>query len=418
MVAKRPSQPGDEARLRHEAEVLGVARHPGVVELGELTQGEDGDLELTAFAVRRGSLMSHCLVAEEAAGLVAAAARIVGDLHDHGIAHGDLRPEHILVGDGGRPILCGFGSSTFPGSVTDKAADVQALARLLTELAIPADRDVDILRALRKPSPGILRRRSQSTPPAEAVAARLTTIAAWAAAPHPEDQPSARELADALQRRVPGARLPGGDAATGGDAALDGDALGGAIARRVIPRRLHLHRLKPRSAMSGGCVALILVLVVVTTRSTMGNGRARSAESTAPHTSLAMTTAASPCPSAPGPLQGDLDGDGCDEALSYRDGVLTNGTARIRVGDAADRVTTGRWTCGAGSDLALLQPTGDVYVFPGWAKADQPISARLAGHVDGAVDLAPVDTSGDGCDEIAVTAASGATATIDPRQPS
>jgi hypothetical protein len=163
----------------------------------------------------------------------------------------------------------------------------------------------------------------------------------------------------------------------------------------------------------------LLVLVGFTGFALRIGRRGGAAGAPIPETSpaaLAMTSAASGCPSGPAaPLRGDLDGDGCDEALSYADGIVTDGRTRLRIGEGTDQVATGRWTCGAASTLALLRSDGDVYVFPSWAAAGIDVPARLVGHVEGGTGLAAADTDGDGCDEIVIASAGGATATVDPR---
>ena len=86
------------------------------------------------------------LTVEEVAGVAEALAATLADLHDMGIVHGAVTPEHVLVGPDGRPVLCGFGSAgrigeTAPGGDRElhPSADVAALGRLLRRLAIGPD---------------------------------------------------------------------------------------------------------------------------------------------------------------------------------------------------------------------------------------------------------------------------------------
>ncbi|HEX9992941.1 MAG TPA: hypothetical protein VGB14_08450, partial [Acidimicrobiales bacterium] len=81
--------------LRHEAAVLELARHPSVVEVVGLEDDGDGGAALAMAWVggrRLGDL--HRLATEEAAGLVAALATVVADLHDLGLVHGRIEPDH------------------------------------------------------------------------------------------------------------------------------------------------------------------------------------------------------------------------------------------------------------------------------------------------------------------------------------
>src|SRR2546430_17523012 len=62
-------------------------------------------------------------------------------------------------------------------------------------------------------------------------------------------------------------------------------------------------------------------------------GRGLNSESAAPRTPHATP---SPCPAAATELRADVDGDGCDDELSYADGVLAAGALRIHVGAPGD----------------------------------------------------------------------------------
>src|SRR5437660_5157297 len=119
-------------------------------------------------------------------------------------------------------------------------------------------------------------------------------------------------------------------------------------------------------------------------------GRAVAPDAGAAHPSPA-TAGPPPCPAvATAPeysnaLRADVDGDGCDDALSFSDGVLVAGPVRMRLGGAGAQVAVGRWTCGAPT-VALLRPaTGEVFRFDGWATAGRAVPAVALGRVDGAV---------------------------------
>jgi hypothetical protein len=106
-------------------------------------------------------------------------------------------------------------------------------------------------------------------------------------------------------------------------------------------------------------------------------------------------------------LHADLDGDGCDEAVSFIDGELTAGSTRMRVGAPGDQVALGRWTCGQVA-VALLRPsTGEVFRFDGWATPTKSVAAVELGRIEGAVGLRADTRDGGHCDDLAVTRASG-----------
>ena len=124
----------------------------------------------------------------DVAGVAAALAATLGDLHDAGLVHGRLDPSHVLLGDGGRPRLCGW-------SGPDGAApadDVGAWGRLVDDLAT------------RAASP----RRLLAGRSAARTRRSLLDLAERASDPVPTRRPSARALADAVMTAVPGATLP------------------------------------------------------------------------------------------------------------------------------------------------------------------------------------------------------------------
>jgi hypothetical protein len=128
---KRAEDAVEADRLGHEAQVLTVARHPGVVQL--LSWQED---TLRLRLVEASPLPAdHDVVAAVAR----AAATTLADLHDIGVVHGAVSAEHILVDPGGQAVLCGFGQATSGGgSSAQEAADVVALARALPAPAVVA----------------------------------------------------------------------------------------------------------------------------------------------------------------------------------------------------------------------------------------------------------------------------------------
>ncbi|MGI8751624.1 MAG: hypothetical protein ACR2MN_04825 [Acidimicrobiales bacterium] len=134
--------PADDARLRHERWILGLAAHPGVVTLaGRPTPAEGRTVLRTRAVPGRPLATMDELTASEVAGLGAALATTVADLHDAGITHGRLGGDHILVDASGRPVLCGFSeaAATTCGPVPALTADVVALCGTLAAMlgAVP-----------------------------------------------------------------------------------------------------------------------------------------------------------------------------------------------------------------------------------------------------------------------------------------
>lgn len=103
----------------------------------------------------------------------------------------------------------------------------------------------------------------------------------------------------------------------------------------------------------------------------------------------------------------DIDGDGCEEDVSYADGVLTAGSLQLRVGLPGDRLTLGRWTCGAVTAALLRPATGEVFRFDGWATQGNSVAAVMLTRVEGAVDLRAAPRPDGRCDDLAIDRQTG-----------
>ena len=112
------------------------------------------------------------------------------------------------------------------------------------------------------------------------------------------------------------------------------------------------------------------------------------------------------CPRVSTALRADVDGDGCDDPVEFRDGVLLAGAVRARLGRPGDVVVTGRWGCERAT-LALLRPaTGQVFRFDGWARPGVTVTATAVATLPGATQLRAA-TAGPRCDELDVVDADG-----------
>jgi hypothetical protein len=137
---KVATAPPARDRLRREAIALRRAAHPAVVRLTSFTDLADrtelvvehhGDATLLTTAPPDGP---------SALAFGASLASTVADLHDIGVVHTRLSPDHVLVAPGGRPVLTGL-SGVGDG---DPTGDVRALGALFELLATsvpePAER--------------------------------------------------------------------------------------------------------------------------------------------------------------------------------------------------------------------------------------------------------------------------------------
>ena len=114
IAVKTATDAAASAKLGLEAELLRRSAHPGVVAVVSFSSDCDrAELTLSApsehtVADQMPDTLRGCL------DFVAAIAGIVADLHAMGVAHGALRPDHVLVGAHGQPVLCGFGANLRP----------------------------------------------------------------------------------------------------------------------------------------------------------------------------------------------------------------------------------------------------------------------------------------------------------------
>ena len=94
--------------LRREGERLRQASHPGVVSVLRSAPAGDGWELVMAHGGRSLSALRRPTAAQ-VAGIVAGVSSTLADLHEIGITHGRLDASHVLIGDSGRPRLCGLG---------------------------------------------------------------------------------------------------------------------------------------------------------------------------------------------------------------------------------------------------------------------------------------------------------------------
>ncbi|HEX6395475.1 MAG TPA: protein kinase [Acidimicrobiales bacterium] len=191
VVRKVAGDDAERQRLGTEASMLSLAAHPGVVRL-IATAGGDPPSELVLAPVGGGSLatIGRSMDWSEVAGLGAALATTLADLHEIGIVHGSISADHILLDESGRPVLCGFGRAVrcdLPESRAVGADDVASLAALLQQFA--------------------------EGPPPRSVGRLLWSFSGGRQMGRAR---TARRLARRLIEAVPSARLPGVDAADGG----------------------------------------------------------------------------------------------------------------------------------------------------------------------------------------------------------
>jgi hypothetical protein len=316
-------------------------------------------LHSPASAVVEGVALDRCrpMPWPAAAAVLAPVAEALAELHARGWVHGDVAPANVVVRHDGTGALIDLGCAApvgaarptgTPGWVAPEvaagapvtpAADVWSLAAVAvgavtgapptTGAPVGAEGDLALRRAL-----------------ADEVAAR----------------PTADELAAGMRlaaRPMPPllAGCPDLRAATTTDFGPRPPA------PPVVPRA--------PARRAGPLLAASAVVVVAATWS----WRAGAEEPAAPRRP--------PCPALPAgaPLAGDPDGDGCEVAARWHDGVLHIALepgadpARVAVGAAGDVVVLGDWDCDGRDTPAAYRPSsGVVTLWDAWPSAGATVA--------------------------------------------
>jgi hypothetical protein len=282
------------------------------------------------------------LSVEEVAGVGAALATTLGDIHRLGYAHLGVTPEHVLLDELGRPVLCGFGRAEAlahrdaAAAAECRRADLRGLADTLLSCC-PAEGRTRIAKALRRSG------RSGGY--------------------------DCRAAARSLVRTIPGARLPGEAAPAGPEAAP----------RSPSPRRRSRLMLGGAAfAIAGGALVVPQAIrVVQRVISGPGAGAARGAACHSPHVG-----------SCPGSI----------EAVEVRVG------ARLYKLAFAEPLETfvAHWDCAATPLPMALDPSdGEVWAFGSWPGPKRPVAGRLVAAL-GPANGASVIAGPDGCDILLV----------------
>lgn len=391
-VTKQAAAGPDVERLRREAEVLRRAAHPGVVELlGELA-GDHGVTVHTAF-VGGGTLAEHLGTLEAARGarVVATIAATLADLHERGIAHRRITPDHVLVTDAEHVRLCGFAEAILTDDAAPCGADVAAI-------------DVEAVAVL-------VRDVAEGSP---VDAASLHAVANRVLDADPMARPSMRTLAQALASVAGGTDGPGPPVAQG---------------RLVLPARRSGPDPRSRVRRTGSRFAVLTVIAVVVAAVTaVVAATVTSPRPPAPPVAAAPPPPASPDPSATAttlarssiPTSGDHrrgvrvwpPGPRPDpEVVEVAAGVVSSSGRRWQVASADDLVAVGDWDCdGLATPAVVRHGTGRIWVYDEWAEGSEADLVEAAAAVPDAAAASAVD--GGGCDDLEVTDAGGQTTRI------
>jgi hypothetical protein len=401
VARKRAMTAQQAAGLAWEAEVLAAARHPGVVELLAVERHDDQTPELvTAYVGTHSIATCGPLPPARAAAVLESLAATVADLHAMGIAHRRIEPTHVLLGAGGRPVLCGFSgasvrnrtgpqTSPIPPEFADpvisptpafaSATDVFGLGALLAFMIRGGGRC--------RPPTGHRRLPAALARVKEANRRRaLLRLADRAMSPEPGLRPTARTIAERLHDVAPPAPLA--------DATPDPPppALPPALTGRSVPWS--------KIVVGAGVVATAVVALSVLT----APGRVEvTSPAAAPATTTTTTAGAAPATTAPEPVPAIVDGN-----------IVAVGDDRYQVGGPGDQVLLGDWDCDGAQTAALFRPSsGDVFVFDAWATPGHALTVRSMARMAGGVRAVADDPDGDGCPMLVVETAAGERVEVD-----
>jgi len=464
VVVKRAAGPDDLARLGREARLLHLARHPGVVEVA--TCAADGGELGTVLAGTR-TLAATGLTTGIRLRALAAAAETIADLHALGLVHGRLDESHIVLGPGGRPILCGFAGAGLAGEPDAEGRprrpgdDVAALGTLVAQALASSDTGT--------PGPGRSSRWGRGRPGGSARVrldrSELRRLAQRATDPEPARRPTARRLAaeldrlsgldrltgidrptstdrptgtahastpaiesPAVERSEPSAdQPPGGDWPRSAARAMDADgpsgpdptgpdASEGDEIERLLDDIARLRATAPidptgrdrarlRTRLAVGIAALVGLGLLV------AGGAALSTPSDGARPSVAGPPPVPAVPSVDSGTDDPAPEPAPPPAERHPGGELDLDGHRYVLGTAADLVVVADWGCRGSRTAVLVQPSGAVYRFDGWATTTD-LRGVLAGHWPDPASVA-VGSGPSGCPVLA-SSGPGPVVTLDP----
>jgi hypothetical protein len=392
---RKTADPDRPSRFHHEAEMLAMVRHPGVVSL--LRDSGDQPEEIVLSKVPGGDLRGRQFPAEEVAGIGAAVATTLADLHDLGVVYDGCSPEHILLGADGAPVLCSFGRAQFGLDERNRTRGQRGdVAALIDVLAGIADDDAAALhRLLRK----IGRQR------------------------HPSARSMARLLAGVRGARLPILTLDPDPATNAANQTrknstqetnhpIDRVAVEPPVRPEPVSVPTHTVPAEPAAVAAPPVLASTAAVTQPTQRKRPNKWALLAAASAVASLIACAALVARPSNTATPPGCPGVD-DGC-RAISTTNGILTTPAGRWSLGEAGDIVVLGRWSCGPVALPALLRPSdGQVWVFDRWALPGGEVVARPMSRVPGAVGLA-VRPERNGCDRIEVIGPRSERTTLDP----
>jgi serine/threonine protein kinase len=101
-------------RFLREARIAAKIEHPGVVTVHDAGRDADGHLFIAMGFIEGGDLAAWCrepspLVEHDVLRIGRRCAEALAAIHQHGLIHRDIKPDNILMGPGGEPVVTDLG---------------------------------------------------------------------------------------------------------------------------------------------------------------------------------------------------------------------------------------------------------------------------------------------------------------------
>ena len=396
IAVKSGTATGALTALTREAANLQQIRHPNVIEFIRFDVSDGLGEMWTVFAGDRTLASDPPKRLDDTYRVVASLAAAVADLHLMGVVHGRISPDHVIIGAEGRPILASFSSA---GSIGEPrpdlvnrhpSQDVADLGALMQFLLAKAD-DKKLSRR------------------ANATRKRFERAALDAQDPDERRRPNANDLAaavsllssEAAEEAIVRSESPSTDELDQTDPVpgQPNPTLAELAAARfgdVEPEPEPAPERDPKFARAAFVASVVVVgaAIVLAANSWLAPD---TTDASAPVAATSTTT-----PSATTTVGAADD----DAELAPRPTVEVDGVA-YHIGDPGDVAATGDWDCDGEPTAALLRPSsGSVFVFEGWADADNDLVATALTTIDGATGLR-AEPNDDGCDRLIVESPDG-----------
>ena len=132
------------ARLLREARAAAKLEHPGIVQVHDVVETDDGAVYIVMERVRGRSLRALLalgpLEPAEAAQVVTGAADALTAAHQAGVVHRDVKPDNVMVRDDGRVVVLDFGlvKDIAKEGAVDRSPTLEELTRSGAVIGTPA----------------------------------------------------------------------------------------------------------------------------------------------------------------------------------------------------------------------------------------------------------------------------------------